>query len=247
MGLESIESAFNEAPAVEPAPEVIAEPAVEVVTPEPVVETPAEPVIEAPKEEQRTVPLPTFLDQRDELKAERKRREEAEARLNEREAPKAPDPFDSPEEFAQFTDQKLQSALIGQRFQMSELMAKQAHGADTVDAAAKWAEEKAKADPTFAASYMREMHPIDWIVRQHKRDGLISQLPDDVASLDELIEKRIAERGLIAPGAVMVAPSEQPHAPKVTPARSLASQPSVHGGVKDIPTGPMASLRSVFG
>lgn len=245
MGLESIESAFNDAEAIEPTPEVIEGSAVKVEAPEIEAQEPAaEPIVETPKDTPRTVPLPTFLDQRDELKEAKRKLAEYEASI--REPVVIPDPYDKPEEFAQFQEQRLQHALIGQKFQMSEVMAKQAHGAEVVDTAAKWAEERAKSDPSFAASYMKEAHPIDWIVRQHARDSLISQLPENISSLDELINQKIAERGLTAVDAATVVASEQQQVSKQTPARSLASTPSVHGGVKDVPVGPMVALGTVF-
>lgn len=240
MGIESLEAAFSEQPAIEPVAEIDA--------PEVLAETPTPEAIEAPieqepvKEEVRTVPLPTFLDQRDELKEAKRRLAELEARQQPTQT--VPDPYDAPEEYAQFQDQKIQSALIAQRFQMSELMAKQAHGDDAVNAAAEWAEGKAKADPAFASAYMRELHPIDWIVRQHQRDSIVSQLPSDIKSLDELIEREIAKRGLTAP-AVTTPVTVQP-APS-TPRRSLASEPSKHGAIREIPTGPLAALGAIFG
>ena len=67
--------------------------------------------------------------------------------------------------------------------------------------------------------------PFDWIVQQHKRNGLYSQLPTDVNSLDELIEREIAKRGLSAPAAVAPIPvaATLQQAPKpVAPPRSIA-------------------------
>ncbi len=198
------------APVVEPAPEPVA-------TPEPEPEQPAE-------KREGFVPIAAMLDERDKRKAAEAERLALQEQLKTRETPQTiPDPFDDPEGYHQQQQAQLQQALTAQRFQTSELIAKQAHGAEAVDAAAIWAEDKAKADPSFAARYMREAHPIDWIVQQHKRDGLVSQIPTDVNSLDEFIEREIAKRGLTAP---IAAPAVQPVLKSAEPPRSIASDAS---------------------
>ena len=241
MGEDALDAIFSDEPivAVEEVVENVAqEPVAE---PEPVIEAP---VIEAPTErEDKSVPLATFLDMRDKLK-------EAERRAAELEAAKpkvertAPDPFDDPNGYAAYQSQMVQEAVIGQKFEMSDLIARQSHGDEVVEAATTWAAEKAKANPAFAAEYMKERHPIDWIVRQHKRDGLMQQVGEDP---DEFVRRRAAELGLIAPAPatpVVQATQQSATTPKAPP-KSLVNAPA-HGGVSEVPTGKLAGLDAVF-
>jgi hypothetical protein len=240
-------------PALEPEPvAAIAEPAVveEPSAPEPQPEPAPEPA--AKEDDQRTVPLATLLDVRDERNELKRRLAEMEARQAPPSEPaQMPDPTDDPQGYASWLDSRVQQAEVATRFQTSDLIAKQQHGAEVVEAAGAWAMERAKTDPVFASAYMREAHPIDWIVRQHKRDGLLSQIGD--RSLDDFVKEYVAQNGeklgLTAPNAAVVipAPAGAQQAPKpASPPQSLASAPSRGGAVKDIPTGPMAALEAVF-
>lgn len=220
---EGLEPEVVEAPA--PAPEPVAEaPEPEPVTPE--VQT------ERPPEEPKPgyVPLAAMMDERDKRKA-------AEDRANRLEqaqqsAPQAiPDAYDDPEGYLAFQQQHLQQALQQQKMELSHHWAVEKYGKDGVEEARNWALEKAQKDPGFRAMLEAEMPmqamPFDWIVQQHKRNGLYSQLPTDVSSLDELIEREIAKRGLNAPAAVApVAATLQPAPKTAMPPRSIASDSS---------------------
>ncbi len=225
-----VETPQPEAP--EAAIEPVAEPAPEIV-PE------AAPAAEAPREE-KTIPLATALDWRDRFKA-------AEAKLAEVEAAKqpskVPDALDDPDGFNAHVDMVADAKATAVMFKMSNAIATREFGKETVDTAIDWATERAKSDPSFVQKYMQNDHPIDWIVRQHKREGLVGGLPDDVSDLDEYVKRRATELGLIAATAApaVVVPQQAP----ATPPRSLASQPSA-GGVKDVPVGPMAGLEALF-
>lgn len=241
MGIEDIFNGTIEEPEA-----VIIEQPVEAVEPE-VVETPAEPeqpVTPVQEEQPRHVPLATFLDQRDELK---RYKQEAEMLRNQQsqrqpEPVEAPDPLDDPQGFAAHQSRHVEEKLTEQRFQISDVIARQQHGAETVDAAGQWAADKARNDPTFAVSYMRQQHPIDWIVQQHQQDKLISDIGGNV---DDWFTREATKRGYApAPTAAAIPAVPQQQAPAIVP-RSLASIPG-SGGVSDVPTGPMASLGSVF-
>ena len=220
-------------PVVEPvaAPEPALEPATEASpapTPEPPVEKP-----------DHSVPLAKYLDTRDELKELKRWKAEQEARA---EAPKVPDPIDDPQGHHAYLQREMGQALTAQKFEMSKVMAEQQHGADVVEAALTWAQDRASKDPTFVQEYMASAHPIDVVVRQHKRDSLVSQLPTDIASLDELIERKIAERGLSAPPAAQAALVQ----PLATPAppRSIASDTS--NASVAAPSDPRSEFLSIF-
>lgn len=214
-----LDETFGEAPQAEPPVEP------EIVAPEsePVTEAPApEPVPEPQPKEEKSIPLGTFLDMRDKAREAERRAAELEARL--KPASDVPDPYDDPDAYRQYVNNDVQAQVTNLKFQMSDQMARQVHGADTVDKAAEWATERAKSNPAFAAAYMREPHPIDWIVREHKRDSIYSQLPTDVSSLDEYIEREIAKRSQTAPPAAASVPVVAATAPKpAPPPRSIAS------------------------
>lgn len=202
------------APVEPPAPEPEAPPA-----PEP---TP-EPPVEAPRED-KSVPLSALLDERDRRKAAEAKAAEFEARHSAPAPVDMPDPIDDPRGFADWQQGQVQQALVSQRFEMSDLMAKQQYGEETVKTAAEWAMDKAKADPLFAQAYMQQPHPIDWIVREHKRSALVNDIGDNV---DDWFAREAEKRGYAptapnpapAPAAVASPPAAKP----AVPPRSIAS------------------------
>lgn len=243
MAIEGLDEAFsNKVEATAPEPvveEIVQEPAVEEVAPEP--EPVVEPVIEAPKQD-HSVPLPKYLDTRDELKEARRRIAELEA--NTAPQPQRPDPFDDPDGFAQHIESRVAQAEMQAVWQVSDRLARKEHGSEVVDAAIQWATERAPNDLGFTTSYMKAEDPIDWIVRQHKQHAIVSQLPTDVSSLDELIEREIAKRGLVAPtvaAPVMEAAVTQ-QALKPAPPRSIASDAPAPTKVVN----PMEEFNAIF-
>lgn len=248
MGIEDI---FNGGLDVEPeaiAPAIEQPPVEPVETPEPVAEEPQpepeQPQVAPQQEEPRHVPLATFLDQRDELKRWKQEAEQLRQAQQRQQPPQqAPDPLDDPQGFAAHQERIFEQKLTEQRFQTSDVIARQQHGSEAVDAAGQWAAERAARDPSFAVAYMREAHPVDWIVQQHRKDQLLSDIGGNV---DDWFTREAAKRGYVAapsPIAAPVAVPQQQVAP--APPRSLASAPGA-GGVKAVPTGPTAALDSVF-
>lgn len=241
MGDEALDAIFSDEP-IEAMPEVVVESVAQepVVEPEPVIEAP---VIEAPVQEEKSVPLATFLDMRDKLKDAERRAAELEA-AKPKPQREIPDAFDDPTGFAAYQSQQVQEAVMGQKFEMSDLIARQSHGDETVEAATAWAMQKAQSNPAFAAEYMKERHPIDWIVRQHKRDSLMQQVGEDP---DEFVRRRAVELGLTAtaPVAPVVTATQQPASTPKAPPKSLVNAPA-HGGVSEVATGKLAGLDAVF-
>lgn len=247
MGIEDI---FNGSLDTEPepqAPEAEQPPVESEAAPEPAAEAPQpepEQPQPAPQEEQRHVPLATFLDQRDELKRWKQEAEQLRQQQQQGQQPvDVPDPLDDPQGFAAHQNEQIQKALIDQRFQTSDLIARQQHGDETVEAAGQWATERARNDPAFAMSYMRQPHPIDWIVQQHRKEQLLSDIGGNV---DDWFTREAAKRGYVAAPAMSAAPAaEQQQGQPAPPPRSLASAPG-SGGIRDVPTGPLSALGSVF-
>lgn len=239
---------------MEAAPEVVEEAA---PNPEPVEEAPVEPEQPAQEPEPaqqepeaRHVPISAMLDERDKrkaLEAERDRYKQQLEEAQQRQKPQnVPDPYDDPQGFAAYQEQRVQEAVTQQRFQMSELMAKQQHGEEVVTKASQWALEKANSDPAFAAAYHRQPHPIDWIVQQHKRDAILSDIGDNV---DDWFTREAAKRGYMPANVAAPAPAvaqTQQATPPVKVPRSLATQGSGPSDVRQVATGPTAAVDALF-
>jgi hypothetical protein len=208
-----------------PVENVVEEPVTPEPTPQPEPAPEPTPEPEAPKDEPRHVPLATFLDKRDEARELKRRLDAYEAR--EREAQQRPeiDPLDDPQGYAAQLEQRIEQGRVQERFAISDRFARKEHGAETVEAAVTWASERAKEDPMFAASYMREADPVDWIVQQHKRDALLSDIGGNV---DDWFAREAAKRGYAAISAPVeaapVAAVVQPATKPAPPPRSIASE-----------------------
>jgi hypothetical protein len=217
------EPVYTDTETVAPVEEAVEAPAQPEPEQQPEAVSEPTPEAEAPKDEPRTVPLATFLDQRDELRELKRWKEQQEAN---RPQQQRIDPFDDPEGFAAQQQQMVEQRLTQERFALSDRFARKEHGAEAVDAAVAWAQQKASQDPTFAAGYMREADPVDWIVQQHKRDALLSDIGDP-AKLDDWFAREAAKRGYAlqsAPVAAAPAAVVQPAARPAPPPRSIASE-----------------------
>lgn len=247
MGIEALDGLNAEAPA-----ELVEAVQTPEATPE-VVEAPQEPeapaeVVEPPKDDvEKHVPLATFLDTRDKRKEAEKRAETAEAELAQIRAakaqPTAPDLYDmKPEEVTAYVERVAEQKALNTKFEMSQVLAQQTHGEDAVKAATDWAMDKAKTDPTFASQYMSNPHPLDFIVRQHKRDAQLAAIGDDP---DEYVRRRAVELGLTASTVAPVAAVAQQVPKPAAPPKSLVNAPS-QGGVSEVPVGKLAGMETVF-
>lgn len=211
-------------PAAAPAPTEQPAPA----APETPQEPPTEPVAQ-PKPDGAHAPISALLDERD-------RRKAAEARLAALEASQQPaahpDPLDDPEGYNAYLNSQLESRLAQERTGMSNVMAVQAHGKEAVESAIGWANERVQSDPTFLLAWQHafknEPHPIDWVVRQHQRDAMVSGL-GGVTSLDDWFQQEAAKRGYApqsAPVAAATLAAAPPASKPAAPPRSIASDAS---------------------
>lgn len=205
-----------------------------VPTPEPVAAAPvATPAPEPVKAEPGHVPISALLDERE--KRQRFERELAELRAQQQPS-KIPSVTEDPEAFAAYQQQLVQQTATNTKFETSELVARQQHGDDPVQKAMDWAMERSSASPAFAAEYLKQKHPIDWAVRQHKRDTFVNEIGDDPEAYKARIRAEIAAEAAQPHAPQGQAPaSPQPAAPKPPPPRpSLASATSA-GGMQTAP------------
>lgn len=246
------------APVETPAPQAEAQPRAadgkfaskEVAQPEPA-PAPVALVTEKPKIEPEQ--FKGYLDERDKRKAAEIERDRLKAELQEARAARAeqaPAPSVNDPAYADYLRQQVESARISERFDTSELMATEKHGETTVKTAMDWAMERSQTNPGFATEYLKQKHPIDWAVKQHKRDVLMSQIGDDP---DAWVRNRYAELNGAAPQpqAAQPAPaaSQQPAPVPATPPppRSLVHATAAGGGANIVPpAGEFAMVEEAF-
>jgi len=150
---------------------------------------------------------------------------------------------------------RIDSARADAIFTTSERWAKKEHGDEVVLSAMDWAMQRSMQNPAFAAEYLKQDHPIDWAVKQQKRDRILNEIGDDP---DAFIEARIAARlANINPAAAappnQAAQPAQAASPQLTappaqtpaPPRSLAHTASA-GGLQAVPEGHFAPFDAAF-
>jgi len=204
---------------------------VEPERPEPVEEVEAL-VTEAPSENHadedaktgKSVPLPTFLDMRDRMKAAEKLAADHQAKLEEYQksqqvSASIPDPFNDPKGYADYRFAEVEKQRVNDKILMSGEFAKRTHGVDAVAAAANWASAQAEADPNFDAMVASQPDPIEWVIQQHKAATQLSEYQSDPIAA---ARKIALEQGWIsgsdtAPVVAPVIPAATPTKAKVRP------------------------------
>jgi Tfp pilus assembly protein FimT len=148
---------------------------------------------------------------------------------------------------------RIQGARTDAIFTTSERWAKKEHGEETVDTAMQWALQRAQQNPAFAAEYLKQDHPIDWAVKQQKRDAVLNQITaDPEAYIQQRVAEHLAKIGQ-APAAIPQTdaqpsqaashqPAPIPIAASPAPSRSIANASSA-GGLQVVPPqGEFAAL-----
>jgi hypothetical protein len=243
-------SAAPVAPAPAPAaPAPVADPAPG--APAPVASAPATAAADAGKTPE-SIPLPLYLDTRDENKKLKARLAELEAKAPATPAAPIPSFKDDPEGFAAHMADATNRVAVSTRFDTSEMYARDKHGDDTVTAAMEWGLQRAQQSPAFAAEYLQQRNPIDWAVKQMKRAKIADEIGDDE---EAYFTAQAEKRGFVRAGTVAApaapatpqpqaaAPAPQP-APLAAPSRSLASAPSA-GGPQIVPATGFAALDAI--
>ncbi len=202
-------------------------------------EVPKEPAATEPEKKPLTASeVQAIIEERHRRQKAEEKAELAERRLREiedrqRSQAKIPTFQDDPEAYAQYQQQQREMDKAEIRFEQSEVMAREKHGDALVTEVMEWAvqkgaEEKARLGISpFATEYFRQKHPVDWAVKQHKREIAQREIGDD---LDAYKAKIIAEH-IAANAAPQTAAQPVTAVPPTTPAqprppRSLASTPN---------------------
>lgn len=196
------------------------------------------------------VPIAALLDTREQAQKAKREAEEYKRKWEESQKRPAPiiDPIADPEGFARTWEERQTEERQKMLFETSFLVALQQHGNETVNAAEEWLKSELETNPGLLQTIMRQRHPYDFVVQQHKRSLNFAKLGDD--DPETWFEKRAKELGYVkldqqaasVPSAA--APSPQQGTPLPRP--SLASAPSVGGSAPKVPTGPGVAFETVF-
>ena len=138
-------------------------------------EEPEKPKAEEPKEEpeEKTVPLAALQSERREKRelAERLERLERQVSQPQQEAPKAPDMFSDPDGFQRYLSQQMASVASNTQLNISEDMAREAHGDEVVEAALAAAKEAG-----VAGQFSRQRHPWGAMVKWHQQQQQMAEI-----------------------------------------------------------------------
>lgn len=189
----------------------------------------------------QSIPLTALLDEREKRqKAEREAEElrawraDMEARQAQSKQPK-PDFFDNPEAALQAERASVTYALWNERLNMSEMLARQAHGDELVAEATEAFAAAARQNPAMAMELQRQANPYAHVIQWHKRQQVLSKIGDDPdAYIERLVQERLAS--------MQAAPAQPVQTQRpATPPRSIASATSA-GGVSEPPVSGFDTL-----
>lgn len=183
--LEFLEN--KEAEEVDAAPVEQAAPAEEPEAPkgeEPQAE-PAPSAPPAPEPEPTRVPITAMLDEREkrqaaerELQELRRWKEQLEAQQRQQQQ-KPVDIYEDPEGFVRQTQASVQFALWNERLNMSEALARDKFGDETVEAARQAFEQAVQSNPALYAEMRQNPNPYGYVVNWHKKQSVLSEIGSD--------------------------------------------------------------------
>jgi hypothetical protein len=227
-----------------PEPEVTADPVKDDTAVEPEKAETDEKVEAAPEEtkepekEPEKIPLAVYLEERSKGKALEARVSEMEASMAQKPEVKAPDMFEDPQGYNEHMDARLSQAVKNAEMNMSEAMAQEKHGTETV--AAAFEALKASGDQAAIGAIQNSRMPYQELMKWDKQRQAMIEVGDDPAAWKE------AERARMRAEIVAEAETERAKAAAGRPAPSLASVTGIGGGPQTTWTGP-ASLDKVIG
>lgn len=200
---------------------------------EPVAQEP-EVAQEAPPEEVKPEPVMVPLAALHEVRDKVKHLEgELAAAKSQPEPVAVPDVFEDPEGFQAFQTSQVDMKTLSVKLDLSEDLAREKFGDDTVEAAREWALKRYEDLPGYKQKVLSQRNPYAFIVQEYQKDQLASQVnPDDWTQF---------QAWKAAQSAVVPAAHPQPVAAPV----SIANAPSA-GGVQHVAIGGQAIFDDVF-
>lgn len=176
------------------------------------------------EDEQKTVPLAVLMqerEKRDKLLEERTQQltqqiEELK-RQSQKQEPETeqspPDPVDDPDGWRQWNQQTVEQLAFNERLNTTELLAREKHGDEAVDAAVEWAKTEAQKRPALAQEIQSARNPYGKLMELHRQSQFLSEVGDDPDAykqkLREELLKELQTRQKPAPEA-----EDKPEPPK---------------------------------
>lgn len=205
------------------------------------------------------VPLSALLDDREKRQKAQAEAEALKAQLAKLQAQQQPSPpswQDDPEGWARTVEQRVAEKARDIKFEQSEMFASMAYGAELVEKAKAWSEDKARSEASaygyspFVTMLHHQRHPLEWVVNEYKQAQRLAEVGQD---WDAWARKRAAELAAqTEPNAQ--APNghapPQPATPQARPAfnppKSLVDAPSAGGMRGGTPLGPEAAFAAML-
>lgn len=211
--------------------------------PEPAPQAAPEPAKPEPASHGRDgyVPITAVLDERDKRRAMEQELQALRQQFQQQQQPQyTPDPYEDPEGYDAYVNQRLAAQKWETTTQISQVMAYQTHGQQVVDEATAAFLAEAQRKPWLHQELQVQAHPYDYVVQWHKREQALAQLSDP-SEIEQFRAWKAAQAQAAAAPAAVTQP--QPSAP----IRSLASAPSA-GGAKpgEQPVGEGVAFDAIF-
>jgi len=188
---------------------------------------------EGPKTEPVMVPIQALHETRDKVRDLEARLTQFEQPQQPQAAPQPPDMFADPEGYNAYVQQQIQQAGYKERLNFSHRLAVQQHGAEMVDQAVQWGQQRCAQDPHFNAITMSQPDPVGFAIEQYTREQIASQVnPTEFQQFQ-------------AWKAAQAQAQTQQQQPNTPPPASIASIPS-SGGAVHVPVGPGQAFDTLF-
>lgn len=137
---------------------------------------------EAEAEEKDTKPVSENEDKEPWTKTayldEKRKRQELERKLQEREKPKAPDIFEDQDQYTGFVEEKINNAVGNTRAEMSEFFARREYGADVVESKFEKFQEMVDANPELRMEVAKSASPWHAMVEKVNAAEKMEKLKD---------------------------------------------------------------------
>lgn len=167
--------------------EPVEQPVAEVVE-QPVVETATEAAKSAPAvvEDGKAVPLATFLDIRDRMKAAESKLQEVESQ---RQPLEMPDPAKDPAGYAHFMQAQYNFDQLNVKMNMSEKFATKEHGKELVEKVRGWCLGRFEKDEDFTKLILSDADPYEKAIELYNQEQLLTEMkgvkPEDLQAFRE--------------------------------------------------------------
>lgn len=183
----------------------------------------------APEERPAGIPISALLDEREKRqKAEREAEELRQYRRRQEEQQraaqmKAPDLLENPDGRLQFEQQRIQHAMWNERLNMSEMIARQAHGEQAVTEAAEAFKAAVQQNPALQMELHRQANPYGFVMNWHRQQKVLTEIGSDLDGWRKKQEEAMREK---IRAELLAEQQQQPAQPQPKLPGSLAAAPA---------------------